>query len=479
MGGVFRNPGVRSLWLAALLQALPAVAGLNAQAPVRTIVLSGASGDLRLIDRRGDVSSETVVKVQPVQIGHPYAAAFEVRGLVSSLYSCAIAEKSSVAPEIAALRGFFSLAGPLLLDPALVSSFRGAQANLFNFDKSVASSELLRLLNELVALRDLIEVSVPGWRLDLRAAAKQFAELPPEGAASAASAAALEVQTSRMWKQRLRCSSADECAKAKLTDRITHHLREIARLAGRRSGGSWNKLEALALQSSAELLSRSDELLAIGSEMDTTLAAFATAKPFLSCGPSVTMSWREGREVTVTVAPRALSVLNGTARNAGFVRAVSLRPRWAVSPSFGAAALFIDRGLYDRFGATTIAGASQKRVFVLGTQDARLLYGVTLGLTGGSLDRRQRSGFPVTVWPLEVTVQPLETNRAFGLGTAASLGIVKVGTGALWIRHAVLLDGLSLGDSVLDANLVRTRDRFTRPKLYVSFALIGLPPFTR
>jgi hypothetical protein len=125
-------------------------------------------------------------------------------------------------------------------------------------------------------------------------------------------------------------------------------------------------------------------------------------------------------------------------------------------------------------------------------KDARFSWGVTLGMSwprlqfrhdaasGGDGEGGGGSGVDhsgISIWLPELTVGSSSDTKAFGVGTAISWSFVKLGTGALWVRHP-RLDDLDVGQIVPNSGYLRTTDVYGRPRYYVSLSVFDVAPFS-
>lgn len=182
-----------------------------------------------------------------------------------------------------------------------------------------------------------------------------------------------------------------------------------------------------------------------------------------------------GRTVTVQVAPRPEAELARIADREAVTYTVAIQPQPLVRPMLSVAAIAAPGARFTKYGTRAVAGGSE--VVESGRKDARFGVGATLGLTWPGLDQRAGRGF--AVWLPEVAVGTGGGMHAFGVGPALSWGFLKVGAGAMWIRHAGL-DGVRPGDVLGDGTTLPTSDVYGRPELYVTLSIIDLAsPFDR
>jgi hypothetical protein len=141
-------------------------------------------------------------------------------------------------------------------------------------------------------------------------------------------------------------------------------------------------------------------------------------------------------------------------------------------------------GLAGWFGSTfndyTTAqlNATQYRIIRRAPDLSRFRYVATLSILLRGLDWTAKGN--TALWFPEITIGPANDLEGLGLGAAYAFGKVKIGLGALWVKH-VELDGQSENDIVPSASALRTRKTYGRfwndPKLYLSIAVFDIPPF--
>ena len=186
-----------------------------------------------------------------------------------------------------------------------------------------------------------------------------------------------------------------------------------------------------------------------------------------------------GRAVTVAIAPRKLTEITRLPVEDSLAVQFSLTPERKVSIGLGLSLVLARRAVYPTFGTAKLGEAQKDTVRVIrnGEKDRRFDYGLTLGLTWGSLDQRDNSNW--AIWLPELTVNPADDVRSFGVGIGFSYSVVKLGVGALWVKHDEP-DPTTPENSILpNADAFKTVSKLGPPKLYLSFSLIGLPPFLR
>ncbi len=192
--------------------------------------------------------------------------------------------------------------------------------------------------------------------------------------------------------------------------------------------------------------------------------------------PPVRVSPSAGRVVTVRVQPLSDPEIQRVAGDRSYSFSVTLLPPPArLNATLALSALYASRAIYHTYGVRATGGSgSPNEVYESSTVDDRFSYGVTLGITWYPwLDWRGTHN--VALWLPEVTVAEAGSGpRAFALGAALSLWSVKVGFGAVMVRHAVL-DGLAIGDHVPNDKFLRTRDTYGHAVRYFSISIFNLP----
>ncbi|MFN2398816.1 MAG: hypothetical protein ABR543_09305, partial [Gemmatimonadaceae bacterium] len=128
---------------------------------------------------------------------------------------------------------------------------------------------------------------------------------------------------------------------------------------------------------------------------------------------------------------------------------------------------------YPTFGIKDSAG--MKVVAETGEQDSRYTYGLTLGLAPWFLDWRDTRH--VALWP-EVIINPSDDVKAIEFDMAATFYWLKLGAGLLWTRHPELTGGHEVG-GLIGASDIRTRNTYSDSKYFMSFSIVGWPPFLR
>lgn len=178
-------------------------------------------------------------------------------------------------------------------------------------------------------------------------------------------------------------------------------------------------------------------------------------------------TWRTGHELTLKISQREdveLDVLGG--RDAMKV-VVRVMPKNSIRFTAGAALLAAPDAKFDTYGVANQGGPTIVRS---GSVDQRFFWALTLAMNPDVLDWTDRSGF--AVWIPELVLSP-GPERAMGIGTGISWKKVRVGGGALWVRHTQLADGQEVGQQLGTGEVLRTKDGydFANPVWYGDVAL--------
>jgi hypothetical protein len=179
-----------------------------------------------------------------------------------------------------------------------------------------------------------------------------------------------------------------------------------------------------------------------------------------------------GRAVTLKVTPAAAEEIGRVAAQGPKEFKFGARPDWLIRPSVALAFLAAPKAAYPTF--STKAAGDSVEIVQSGSQDSRFTYGLSLGFTWRGLDGRDGNG--LAVWLPELTVNPSSDVKAVGAGMAASWGIFKIGTGALWTKHTSL-DGQAVGQILAAAGDLRTKEAYGKPRFYLGLSIFGWAPF--
>lgn len=236
-----------------------------------------------------------------------------------------------------------------------------------------------------------------------------------------------------------------------------------------------------ALNASADsLLRASDTTVADAYHVENLTAIVATACSRWESDP-VHVTAAAGRVVTLKIQPRPDPEIARVAPSASVSTAVTvLPPLSVVEPSIGLSIIAAPGAKFYTYATRVPAagGGGKVEIYQQSVNDARYSWGVTLGLTWRAqllpLDWRDRFG--VAVWLPDLTVGQDGGANEFGIGSAVSFGVFKIGAGTIWIRHSAL-NGQNVGDLLPNSGFLQTKMTYGAGKTYISISLFGVPPF--
>ena len=229
------------------------------------------------------------------------------------------------------------------------------------------------------------------------------------------------------------------------------------------------------VQGADSLLAQSDQILTTAYATEAFLFPAAQALGTITCDSIADLAWNEGKQVAITVAPRTAPIeIARLANGTPWQFTTTALPHYYLRPLLGLALIGAPTATYPTFSTAT--GTNNQIQIVEGNrQDSRFNYGLSLGLVPWFLDFRDTkahfASFP------ELTINPTGSTKAIGVGWAISWYYVKVGYGALWTEHPVLSSGAE-GTVLTDASLLRTHQAYNGAQYYLSFSILGIPPFT-
>jgi hypothetical protein len=184
----------------------------------------------------------------------------------------------------------------------------------------------------------------------------------------------------------------------------------------------------------------------------------------------VTGSLTEGRVVTIAVDARDEPETSRLADRNPATYKVQVIPKALIRPSIAFAAVAAPGAKFPTYATQPVTGGVQ--IYESGRKDMRFSVGGTFALTWAGLDRRETRGMALWLPELAVTTG---SEHAFGIGSALSWNMLKVGAGAMWIRHPVLL-GAKAGDVVADASKMKLNDGYGGRQLYLSLSIFDWTP---
>jgi hypothetical protein len=440
--------------LSLALAAFPAVA-----AHAQRLEISHRAGTASLLDSGTPVAFErdAEIRIIPGQ-----RTGIRITNTNSAVYQCSVDQKPVEVPETAALREFLSKAGTLI--PVALTSLADRLAE--DSAQEVPTAEE-RALIEVVARVDAAIYGPRGFQqtyLNTLAALNEMRD--PSVSVEAAAA---------KFRGTLPCVDGG-CTRLEFVDDIVGLLPGL-RQARSRLAVALAPTGAVAVTPAADvadsILSNSRTIIDAAHEVQGLALRVAHATSVIECDP-VQVSRSTGRQLTITVEPRPVPELRRAATAAPMNFTVKVMPRLRPYPSVGLALLYAPQARYETYGTTDDPGGA--RIVTTGFDDARVGYGLVLGLAWN--DRVGPTTPRTRFWLPEITINPTDELKTIGVGGGVSLGILKLGAGAVWNRHTRLVD--QRVDQVLQsADRLRKEDGYGRPRGYLSLSVMGWPPFLK
>lgn len=380
-----------------------------------------------------------------IRVPKPYRVRIVVENTNSALYTCGVTATVAHVPELDSLRAFLAAVGPYVAAAAAAPPLPKAQP-----PTSAAADTLKMALNTL----DSIVTGPQGLQWALRLTLEALDTLRFK------TGPAIRETAAELGRNLLTVCDTTGCRSL-----VSGILRAELNIARRLEVRGFNSgADTLVVMAARAALAGEDKVVANAYGVEAIVRATLKASDTVVCD-SVAFASDEGRDLTITVAPRPIPELARLADRRPYELKVTVLPKWGPRLAFSAALMYAFGATFPTYNTTTTPPV---QVIESGTQDLRWNYGLTLGLTW---DWRH-APCHITWWPLELTVSPSTDNPGLGIGTAFSVGVFKAGVGALWLKHDQL-DGMSVGQTLSDPNLLRKRSVLGSPRLYVSASLIG------
>lgn len=459
------------------------LAGATAHAQQARVEVDHATGDARLIVTRGPVADTTALGDEPV-VRLPRSVPVEVRvvNTNTALYRFTKSVENVALPEVATLQGFAPKFTPYVPELRAALSRRGAARGGAEpaAGADAAAAARLALVSALgSAERGLLGVdeAVYGDRglqptlTTLLLALEQMRRgVAPEAASE---------PLRRMLGTGSACGRQDPVQLPTARDLLTA-LSNVASVSGQlqlavygasfEGDAQWRALRdsALVLERRVQaVLSDFEPLVASAYHVERLVGIVANACSYWSAGDT-RGTLTQGKQVTIRVEPRAEPELARLADRRADQFTVLVQPKAVVRPAFAIAAVAAPDARFPRYATREVAGGLE--IYESGRTDRRFGLGGSLGFTWAMLDRRS-----VAVWLPEIVIAAGDLTGA-GIGAGVSLGFVKLGAGALWMRHE-MLEGSRPGDVIPDASGMRVVEGYGKPRLYVSLSVFEWAPF--
>ena len=187
------------------------------------------------------------------------------------------------------------------------------------------------------------------------------------------------------------------------------------------------------------------------------------------------VSLAAGPTITLKIDPRTdLELARAADQGSTSVTVTLLPPSSWIEPALGVGFVYAPQARFATYAARTGVGGGTE-IYEQSKRDLRFGYAASLGFTYRPLNWRERTG--VSVWLPELTLGQLGDAKAFGVGSAIAIfNRVKLGAGAIWVRHTEL-DQQHVGQQITNANFLQTVDTYGKAKPYFSISVFDWPPF--
>ena len=479
---------MRSVVVALLLLSLSSTRAVAQRAIVE---FDHATDEARLIVVRAGAADTTPLGPTPVVRLHR-SVPVEVRvvNTNTALYDLSRSSTREPLPEAQSIRSFVGRVAPYMapLQSAATNAVRGRGAG--EAKGAEASAETISAARETMAL------AIRGAEESL--ARVDAALYGPTGLQSNLTAALLALEQMRLGAEPERASAplrnalnlGEPCRDdapvrlptaqqllSALSDLVytTQELRTVVTGPSYEEDSRWSQLRATATdveRRSESALADFEPLVANAYRVERLVGIVASACSQWSAGV-VRGSLTEGRTVTISIVPRTEVETARLADRGASTYTVAIQPKALLRPALAVGGVAVPDARFGRYATRETEGGVQ--VYESGTRDARFSLGGTFGLTWAGLDRRERGGF--AIWVPEVAVTVGDAQGA-GLGAGVSWNFLKLGVGAMWMKHTAL-DGVSVGDVLPDESGLRTVDRYGPPNLYISLSVFDWSSFAR
>jgi hypothetical protein len=397
-------------------------------------------------------------------------ACVEVVGASTAVYRVEISSAPYETASYAALAGFL---GHL---PHGADILRGAaEAAAFLQGHRPAAGPKVRGDSAEAELRQALQAAVdeakaqvdgPGGLVDVRnavlLAAGRMAEAPEE-------TEALAGELRRRLGERLGCVPVEAVPgcedRLRTTALLTAAFRRVDAAAARLQALPDADDETRELLGTARLVLRTyPEVMAAAQAVQREARLVARAVSVVRWGP-VAPEWGKGLAISAAVSPRQEPALAALATLEPRTATVKYELEDVVTFAPGVALLAVPGGRYPSY--TSSGGL----VAQAGRTDQRLTWAFSLGLTYPALDARARGG--PALWLPQLLVAPAaDQGPAFGVGTAISWRVARLGLGAAWLRREKLA-GLQVGSPLASGAKITTVKAYElAPKLYLDVGLV-------
>lgn len=470
--------------ISALLLAGAAVSA-GAQGTTARVEIDHATGAARLITTRGASADTTDLGDEPVvRLHRSVPVDVRVVNTNTALYRFSSESEKVALPELVSLQGFMTKLNPYVPEVrSALSGTKGAGDAEATPSAEAVSAARLALATSLGSVeRSLIGVDqalfgTNGLQANMatsllaleqmrRGVAPEQASEPLRRALGLGAACGSQAPV-RLPTAQLLLTSLTDLA------RSSQELRVASQGSAFASDARWAALRDSAARIEPRVqaaLSDFEPLVDAAYRMERLVGIVAGACSHWSAGEKKG-SLTEGRSITVRVEPRPEPELARLADRAPESFTVVVQPRALVRPALSITAIAAPDARFATYATRPVEGGVE--IFESGRKDRRFGLGATLGFTWPGLDHRETRG--IAFWLPEILVAAGDLTGA-GVGTAVSMGFVKLGVGALWMRQEALA-GARVGDVVPDESGLQLVEGYGKPKLYLSLSVFEWAPF--
>lgn len=443
-----------------------------------------ANGSARLITFHADRADTSALGESPV-VRLPRSVPVEVRvvNTNTAVYRFSTETKSTALPETQSVQSFLSSLNPYLpeLRSAATSALRrevrlgSKPVTDASAARSALSSSMTRARGSLASVGDAL-FGRAGLQENLTSSLLALEQMR-QGVAPERASEGLRRSLGLGGPCR-----EEAPVRLPTAQRLLTALSEVVQSAQELRGtmdiaASFNDEELRSLQDSARSVER--QMQSAVSDFEPLVANAYRVERLVGIVAGACSSWvadtvrgsmTSGRDVTVKVEPRTEPETSRVADRPAVEFTVAIQPRAIIRPALGFIALAAPDARFSNYATREVTGGLQ--IYETGTKDARFNAGGTLGFTWPGLDYRETRGF--AIWLPELVLAP-GRNTSVGVGSSISFSFLKIGAGAVWIKHGAL-DGAQVGDVVADESGLQISDAYSSPKLYFSLGVFDWAP---
>jgi len=411
--------------------------------------------------REAKLDSKTVTEGENLSVKTSKGVRIRVINTNSALYECAVKDTAASVPELDSLSAFLRLLGPYA--PDLIRSLRPLGA-------VQPPTEVTRTVRWL----DSVNIAMHGNTIGLeRVRGRSLTMLDSIRTDFSDTGLGTAFQATRFCRD-------PECNQLKAVGVLLRALDSLDLAASdlrvflRRSDEATRKKYGELVDPVEKVLDDQEKLIAGAYAVEKLAHATVTAKPTIDC-KTLHVSWDKGRAFTVDLKPRSDAMLARLATDDPLTFKGTLQPKWRIHPALGLALLYADKAHFPKYGTSKLSGDSVK-IVSNGTDDSRVMYGLTLGLSYRLAESGTNPG--ISLVPLEFVLNPIGDTKAVGIGAGIAYRLLRLSTGYIFVKHTTL-DGQRLDQHLGSADELRTTETYHGGKMYFSLSIVGIPPFVR